>query len=133
MEASRGNQTKGSKMKAEMFVEQVNKDGLRYLEDTEGTYLFNAMQVWEKQGKWNAPDMTICCMVCARKTGKDPKKVQGVLIVEGGAWVAHPDDYDRFDASGTMGWFAIGNECIKRIPLEYRINQESGEAVDTNY
>lgn len=119
-------------MKAEMFVEQMDKDGLRYLEDTEGTYLFNANRVWEEQGKWNAPDMTICCMVCARKVSKDPKKVQGVLIVEGGGWVAHPDDYDRFDPSGTMGWFAVGSECIKRIPLEYRVNGESGEAVKTN-
>ena len=120
-------------MKAEMFAEQVDKDGLRYLEDTEGTYLFNANRVWEEQGKWGTPDMQTRCMVCARKTSKDPKKVQGVLIVEGGGWVAHPDDYDRFDPSGTMGWFAVGSECIKRIPLEYRVNGESGEAVKTNY
>jgi hypothetical protein len=120
-------------MKAEMFVEQVDKNGLRYLEDTEGTYLFNANRVWEAQGKWGVPDMVTCCMVCARKTGKDPKKVQGVLIVDGGGWVAHPDDYDLFDPYGAIGWFAVGSECIKRVPLEYRVNLESGEALECQY
>lgn len=133
MEANRGNQTKGNQMAEQILVEQVNENGLRYLDDLNGTFIFNANRVYEAKGIYFlVPDMVVQCMVCARKTGKDPKKVQGVLIVGGGAYIAHPDDYDLFDEGGEMGWFAVGSECIKQVPVEYRVSLEVGETVESN-
>jgi hypothetical protein len=120
-------------MSGRVLVEAIDKNNRRYLDDPNGTFIFNACRVYEDRGIYEVvPDMVVQCMVCARKTGKDPKKVQGVLIVEGGAYIAHPDDYDLFDDGGEMGWFAVGSECIKQVPVEYRVRLEVGETVESN-
>jgi hypothetical protein len=60
------------------------------------------------------------CIACGKKTGKI---TQGVFIGGGGDYIVHPDDYEiecATDGAGWMGWFAVGNECIKVVPKEFR-------------
>ena len=60
------------------------------------------------------------CIVCGKKTGKT---TQGVFIGGGGSYIVHPEDHEiecQTQGAGWMGWWAIGNECIKAVPKEFR-------------
>ena len=69
------------------------------------------------------------CIACGKKTGKI---TQGVFIGGGGGYIVHPDDQEadmEINGAGWMGWFPVGNECIKAIPKEFRYSttvQEDG-------
>jgi len=62
------------------------------------------------------------CVVCGRETSKNSKGL-GVIVAEGGSSLLHPDDEDT-DPAGFMGWWAVGTECIKKVPKEYRTTLE---------
>lgn len=62
------------------------------------------------------------CVVCGRETSKNSKGL-GVIVAEGGSSLLHPDDEDT-DPAGFMGWWAVGSECIKKVPAEYRTTLE---------
>lgn len=59
------------------------------------------------------------CAVCGRETSKNSNGM-GVIVTDGGLSLLHPDDDDS-DSAGFMGWWAIGTECIKKVPAEYRV------------
>jgi len=64
----------------------------------------------------------LCCIFCGRDTSKQGKS-QGALVGCGGSLIVHPDDYEELaNDGGAMGWFPIGTECIKEIPVEFRMN-----------
>lgn len=57
------------------------------------------------------------CVVCGRKTNHS----EGVLIGGGGETIVHPEDEDKAQDGGYMGFFAVGTECIKKVPQELRV------------
>ena len=59
------------------------------------------------------------CIVCGRDTSNRGESY-GVWISGGGDLIVHPDDYDTYPhRGGDMGWFPVGSECIKRVPVEF--------------
>jgi len=62
----------------------------------------------------------LSCIICGRDTSKKGKS-QGVIIGEGGGVIVHPEDDGLAQDGGYMGWFPIGSECIKVIPVEFRL------------
>lgn len=60
----------------------------------------------------------LACIACARDTSKQGESL-GVWIVGGGSLIAHPEVKELNDG-GDMGWFPVGSECIKKVPLEFR-------------
>lgn len=61
----------------------------------------------------------LACVFCGRDTSKQGKS-QGVCVGAGGALIVHPDDYEKAIDGGEMGWFPVGSECIKSVPVEFR-------------
>lgn len=59
------------------------------------------------------------CIICGRDTSKNGHS-SGVIVGEGGDLIVHPEDNEKAMDNGYMGWFPIGSECIKAIPLEFR-------------
>lgn len=57
------------------------------------------------------------CTVCGRKTNL----TIGVYVGAGGSSLVHPEDTEKADDGGFMGFFPIGNECIKKVPKEFRV------------
>ena len=82
----------------------------RYLEIPEDLALFSE--------KYHTSTAENPCVVCGRETSKNSKGL-GVIVAEGGSSLLHPDDEDT-DPAGFMGWWAVGTECIKKVPAEYR-------------
>ena len=69
----------------------------------------------EKGGLW-----FLNCIVCGRDTSNRGES-NGVYISGGGALIVHPEDYETYDHhGGDMGWFPVGAECIRRVPVEFR-------------
>ena len=59
------------------------------------------------------------CIACGRNTSN--KKAQGVVVVDGGYGICKPEDAAKEENDGGyMGWFPVGSECIKTVPVEYR-------------
>ena len=58
------------------------------------------------------------CIACGRTTGEN---VSFIWIVDGGDSLATADE-TNVDASGDMGWWTVGSECIKSVPEEFRIS-----------
>lgn len=59
------------------------------------------------------------CIICGKDTSRQGGSM-GVFISGGGGTVIRPQDYDSFPhRGGDMGWFPVGTECIKRIPVEF--------------
>ena len=86
----------------------------RYLEIPEGLALFSE--------KFHNSTAKQPCAVCGRETGIITGSM-GVIVAEGGSSLLHPDDEDT-DPAGFMGWWAMGSECIKKVPKEYRTTLE---------
>lgn len=61
----------------------------------------------------------LTCVFCGRDTSKQGES-NGVMVSGGGAFIVHPEDYPMNDG-GDMGWFPIGSECIKSVPVEFRV------------
>ena len=57
------------------------------------------------------------CTVCGRKTNL----TIGVYVGAGGGVLVHPEDIDKADDGGFMGFYPIGNECIKKVPQDFRV------------
>ena len=57
------------------------------------------------------------CTVCGRKTNL----TIGVYVGAGGSSLVHPEDTEKAQDGGYMGFFPIGNECIKKVPKELRV------------
>jgi len=89
----------------------------RYLEIPEGFNLFSE--------KYHNSQAKQPCAVCGRETGITTLSM-GVIVAEGGSSLLHPDDEDT-DPAGFMGWWAIGSECIKKVPAEYRTPLRRGK------
>ena len=62
----------------------------------------------------------LCCVFCGRDTSKQGKSV-GVMVGGGGGTIIHPEDYEKSIDGGSMGWFPVGSECIKSVPIQFRI------------
>lgn len=61
------------------------------------------------------------CIICARDTSKKGES-WGVVIGGGGSVAVHTEDLTKAETcGGYMGWFPIGSECIKKVPVEFRI------------
>lgn len=59
------------------------------------------------------------CVFCGRKV--NPTRGFSVHMVHGGQYALHRDDETAYVSDGgDMGWWAIGSECAKRVPAEYR-------------
>ncbi len=62
----------------------------------------------------------LACIHCGRNTGQQDKSF-GVLVSGGGYLLVQPDDYDDFPhEGGDMGWWPVGTECIKAVPVAFR-------------
>jgi hypothetical protein len=61
------------------------------------------------------------CTVCGKKTNNS----LGVLVGRGGATIVHPEDIEKAEDGGYMGWFAVGNECIKKVPKEFWVTGQT--------
>lgn len=61
----------------------------------------------------------LSCVFCGRDTSKQGNS-QGVCVGAGGGLIVHPEDYEKAMDGGEMGWFPVGSECIKRVPVEFR-------------
>lgn len=62
------------------------------------------------------------CVLCGRKTA-DTAKTMGIVVIGGGGALVHVEDAateEANDPGGWMGWFPVGNECIKVVPAEFR-------------
>lgn len=60
------------------------------------------------------------CIVCGKMT-KSANRIM-VALTGGGDYLVRPeDDADNENDPGYMGWWAIGSECGKDIPTEYRL------------
>lgn len=62
----------------------------------------------------------LTCVFCGRDTSKQGKS-NGVMVGAGGSLVIHPEDYSKVEDGGAMGWFPVGTECIKSVPIEFRV------------
>jgi hypothetical protein len=60
------------------------------------------------------------CTVCGKLTSPKSKGL-GVIVSDGGQSIIHPTDNDlEINSAGYMGWWAVGTECIKKVPVEFR-------------
>lgn len=60
------------------------------------------------------------CTVCGKLTSPNAKGL-GVIVSDGGSSIIHPADNDlEINSAGYMGWWAVGTECIKKVPVEFR-------------
>lgn len=63
----------------------------------------------------------LSCIICGRDTSKKGES-WGVIIGDGGGVAVHIEDKEKSEScGGYMGWFPIGSECIKKVPVEFRI------------
>lgn len=62
----------------------------------------------------------LSCVFCGRDTSKQGKS-NGVMVGGGGGTIIHPEDYEKSIDGGSMGWFPVGSECIKSVPIQFRI------------
>jgi hypothetical protein len=61
------------------------------------------------------------CIVCGKQTS--PAKRITVILTGGGDELVRPEDEERVLAdSGYMGHWAVGSECGRAIPQEYRVS-----------
>ena len=94
-----------------MTVQNASKtSGIRRHEEATNKFFGEKYQAGHQDG----------CVVCGRKTGKD---TQGVFIAGGGEYIVHPEDINKEKetyGAGWMGWWAVGAECIKIVPKEFR-------------
>jgi ferredoxin len=59
------------------------------------------------------------CIACGRNVSKQNAK--GVIVVDGGSGICKIEDVPLEEHDGGfMGWFPVGSECIKTVPMEYR-------------
>ena len=59
------------------------------------------------------------CISCGRNTSK--QNARGVILVDGGSGICKAEDVPLEEHDGGfMGWFPVGSECIKTVPMEYR-------------
>lgn len=61
------------------------------------------------------------CYLCGR--GLTEKALAGswwLHLVDGGTAVAAADDRSHDGAGSDLGWFALGSECAKRVPISHR-------------
>lgn len=62
------------------------------------------------------------CTVCGKKTSRQNKGL-GVIVSDGGGSIIHPEDNEKEIkeyTAGYMGWWAVGSECIKKVPKEFQ-------------
>jgi len=62
------------------------------------------------------------CTVCGKVTSQQNKGL-GVIVGAGGGSIIHPKDnelYLKQDPGSYMGWWAVGSECIKKVPKEFQ-------------
>lgn len=61
------------------------------------------------------------CIACGRSVSKNGEAL-GVILAGGGGDIIHPDDNAaEINDGGYMGWFPVGRECIKAVPVAYRV------------
>jgi len=96
---------------------RTTPEGHRYLDDLDG-FLWG--EKYRAREELPSGVSSLSCIHCGRDTSKQGNS-QGVCVSGGGAYILHPDDYERFDHDGgEMGWFPVGSECIKQIPAQFR-------------
>jgi hypothetical protein len=62
------------------------------------------------------------CTVCGKITSQQNKGL-GVIVGDGGGSIIHPADNEQeisSNGAGYMGWWAVGSECIKKVPAEFQ-------------
>lgn len=62
------------------------------------------------------------CTVCGKLTSQQNKGL-GVIVGDGGSAIIHPEDNEleiATNGAGYMGWWAVGSECIKKVPKEFQ-------------
>ncbi len=62
------------------------------------------------------------CTVCGKVTSQQNKGL-GVIVGEGGSSIIHPEDNElaiKTAPASYMGWWAVGSECIKKVPKEFQ-------------
>lgn len=60
------------------------------------------------------------CVNCGRKVSQKNLGI-GIVVIDGGDGICRPeDDAKEQNDSGYMGWWAVGSECIKTVPKEFR-------------
>ena len=81
----------------------------------------NVVNLWSEKYHEKQDDQERC-IVCGKKTSPKVKGL-GVIVIDGGSSIVHPDDNDVAVANqpgAYMGWWPVGSECIKPIPKEFR-------------
>ncbi len=68
--------------------------------------------IWDKKGAAPAENP---CAVCGKEL--NPKKMWGVIVVDGGVTVVHPGDEGLINMGdpGYMGTHFVGSECRKKF------------------
>jgi hypothetical protein len=73
------------------------------------------------QARRAGKDEFLACIHCGRDTSKQGNSL-GVIVTDGGGTIILPADEDTYPHDGGhMGWFPVGSECIKAVPVEYRV------------
>lgn len=72
--------------------------------------------------KYHNAGAFLACVACGKRTSNKGQSL-GVWIAGGGGTIVHPADYEIENAhepGASMGWFPIGTECIKVLPVDWR-------------
>ena len=80
---------------------------------------------WNETYSDNSSQGYIMCVACGKRTSPRLRS-KGIIIGGGGETIIHPDDAASAVGvdDGFMGWFPIGTECIKDLPIEWRCRPE---------
>ena len=99
----------------EMIQNMRHDEKIRY----RGIDMKNIDHNWWSE-KYHAQGMFLACIACGKNVSKQGN-CQGVMVGGGGVIIVHPDDYEKAIDGGDMGWFPVGSECIKKVPVEFRV------------
>jgi hypothetical protein len=95
----------------------ISRNGARVLYDVYGLW---GEKYQEREAKTFGCLPFLACLICGRDTSKQGNS-KGVIVSGGGSTIVHPEDNEKeLHDGGYMGWFPIGSECIKAIPVEFR-------------
>jgi hypothetical protein len=103
-----------------------NMDGLVTCKNSRTNEEYRAFDFYDAgikifSDKYHKKSGFLNCIICARDTSKKGES-WGVVIGDGGGVAVHSQDLVKAETcGGYMGWFPIGSECIKKVPVEFRI------------
>ncbi len=97
---------------------EVNQYGNRVIYDDGQLSLWGPK--YQKRVEKQFGESFLSCIVCARDTSKQGHS-KGVVVGGGGSYIVQTNfNEEEYKDAGWMGWFPVGSECIKVVPIEFR-------------